>query len=354
MNITRFFLRILVGVCWATIFMGALYIGQITFPFAQDRVITVAAWSDIFDPALLEEFQQQTGIKVHVSSFSSNEELLVKMKKTDGKAFDLVIPSDYAVKILREQQLLKKIDHTQLSFFDDLNPLLLNHPFDPANEYSVPLFWELYGVGVNPELFSEEQMREPWQLIFKDQGHSITMVNDPVEMVMLAGLYLYGNIDALDSEQLAAVENLLRAQKKYVRAYVDFRGDYFLVTKNCAAMVSSSSYVFRAQKQFPFIRFLVPEKTFVTIENCAISASTLQEKAIYQLLNYLYKPEHVAHHSEQFSFFPPTISGMHMIRGSEQYQQLAALTPELFSKLLFFKRQLAPLDLLRVWARVKS
>ncbi len=352
----RFLFRAGTILAWVVIFMGLLYSTKFFELFPGKKTITIAAWSDILDPAILSAFQKKTGVTINLSYFSSNEELLVKLKKTGGKGFDLIIPSDYAVKLLHQENLLKKIDRSKLTFIEDLNPVLLGHEYDPHNEYSLPLFWELFGVGVDQSFFTPDQLKDPWQLIFNHTSHpyTITMVNDPIEMVMLASLYLFGNADTLDQAKLKTVEELLQKQKKFVKAYVDFRGDYFLATKNCAAIVSSSSYILRAQKQFPFIKFVVPQKTFVTIENCALSRATVHEDIIYALLNYLYQPESIVAHCEQFSFFPSTISALSLLTGNQQQRDLAGMNADRFSQLLFFKKQMDQIDLIRTWARIKS
>ncbi len=356
MNLVKFFIRGAIALVWVIVFMSLLYTTQLYEFFRPQKSITIAAWGDIFDPALLAEFQKKSGIKINLSYYSSNEELLVKLKKTGGKGFDLIVPSDYAVQLLREQNLLKKIDRSQLTFFHDLNPVLLGHSFDPGNEYSIPWLWELFGVGIDASVFTHEQVRDPWKLIFDNPLHAytITMVNDPIEMVMLASLYLFGNAERLNAEQLIIVEQLLRKQKKFVKAYVDFRADYFLATRNCAAVVSSSSYILRAQKQFPHITFLVPQKTFVTIENCALSVATQHEQLVYQLLNFLYQPENVLSHCEQFALFPGTLSALKLLADNSQQKDLAGMGAQEFSHLLFFKKQIDQIDLIKIWALIKS
>lgn len=356
MNFIKFFIRGAIALVWVIIFMSLLFTTQLYEFFRPQKSITIAAWGDIFDPTLLAQFQKQSGIKVNLSYYSSNEELLVKLKKTQGKGFDLIVPSDYAVQLLRNQNLLKKIDKSKLNFIQDLNPLLLGHAFDPNNDYSIPWLWELFGVGIYSSAFTLEQIRDPWKLIFDNHSgeYTITMVNDPIEMVMLASLYLFGNAEPLNANQLCLVEQLLQKQKKYVKAYVDFRADYFLATRNCAAVVSSSSYILRAQKQFSHIQFLVPEKTFVTIENCALSVATQHEHLVYELLNFLYEPAHVLSHTQQFALFPGTLSGLNLLEEHTQQKKLAGMSAQDFSQLLFFTKQIDQIDMIKIWALVKS
>lgn len=355
MKSARILLRVTAVIGWVLLCAAILYSTRVYDFFTDKNALTIVAWGDIFDPAILAEFQKETGIKINVSYYSSNEELLAKLKKTNGKGFDLIVPSDYAVQLLHEQNLLKKIDKTKLNFYSDLNPVLLGHSYDPQNDYSVPLFWELFGVGVDETQFTLDEMRDPWKLLFEPTDrYKVTMVNDPIEMVMLTSLYLFGNTQELDQVQLQQVKQALLKQKPFVKAYVDFRADYFLATKNCAAVVSSSSYILRSQKQFPFIKFLVPQKTFVTIENCALSVSTQHEDKVYQLLNYIYRPESVVSHCEQFAFFPCTLSALPLLQGNPQQHELAGITAQKFSDFLFFKKPMDQMDLIRMWARIKS
>lgn len=362
MNFLKALFRAIIACVWAIIFMGLLYSTYVYELFWTEKTITIAAWGDIFDASILAEFQKETGIKINLSYYSSNEELLVKLKKTGGKGFDLIVPSDYAVQSLREEQLLKKMDTSQLTFFDDLNPVLLGHQFDPHNDYSIPWSWELFGVGIDAAVFNQEGIKNPWDLIWcspvqcynNPAPYSITMVNDPIEMVMLASLHLFNDVHPLSPEQLLQVEKLLKDQKRAVKAYVDFRADYFLATGNCAAVVSSSSYILRSQRQFPSIVFLVPERTFVTIENCAISAATKSEKLVYQLLNYLYKPENMIKNSKEFAVFPSTLSTLELLPEGSQQKRIASLSSQKFSNFLFFKKYMNQIDLIRLWASIKS
>ena len=74
------------------------------------------------------------------------------------------------------------------------------------------------------------------------------MINDPIQTVIIAAYYLYGPVDTLTEEQLLEVQDLLIRQKKWVEAYADFRGNYFLATKNCPLVLASSSYMWRTKK----------------------------------------------------------------------------------------------------------
>lgn len=106
--VKSFFIRFSIMVFWSAIILALLYLpGMQIFP-SKEKSINVFTWGDILERSVIDEFERSTGIKVHLSYYASNEELLVKLKATGGKGYDLIIPSDYSVKILKEEGLLKK------------------------------------------------------------------------------------------------------------------------------------------------------------------------------------------------------------------------------------------------------
>ena len=249
---------------------------------------------------MIAKFEKETGIKVQLTYFTSNEELMTKIKATGGEGYDLIVPSDYAVDLMVRDGLLKELDHTKLDFFKHLNPQLLNHSFDPGNRYSLPFAWELFGLGYDMDYFADRPIDASWNLIFKPQGFEIVMINDPIQTVLIAAYYLYGPVDTLSQEQILEVQDLLIRQKKWVEAYADARGNYFLAQK--IVPLSRHQFVHVENEEKIPVHQLSPsrEGTFISVENLAIPHASQKEEIVYQLLNYLYKPASISEHYETF------------------------------------------------------
>ena len=94
-------------------------------------------WTEYVPPGLLEQFTKETGIKVIYSTYESNESMYTKLKTYKDGAYDLVVPSTYFIAKMSKEGMLQKIDKSKLSHFKDLDPTLLNKPFDPNNDYSI-------------------------------------------------------------------------------------------------------------------------------------------------------------------------------------------------------------------------
>ncbi|MCG7588716.1 extracellular solute-binding protein, partial [Photobacterium sp. OFAV2-7] len=124
---------------------------------AADEELYFYNWSEYIPSEVLEQFTKETGIKVIYSTYESNETMYAKLK-THGTGYDLVVPSTYYVSKMRDEGMLKKIDRSKLSNFDELDPNYLHKPFDPNNDYSIPYIWGATGIGVNTEMMDKAEV----------------------------------------------------------------------------------------------------------------------------------------------------------------------------------------------------
>lgn len=349
--------RLGVILVWIGLIFTILYWPKSEIPPFDERSINVFAWGDILDPMVVAQFEHDTGIKVHMNYYASNEELIVKIKATGGEGYDLIVPSEYAVRTLKKESLLKKLDHTQLHFLGGLNPSLLNLKFDPGNQYSIPFSWEIYGLGISLPFFENRSIDPSWNMIFDPAvvDYKVAMSNDPVQTIDFAAFYLFGPIKELNPQQLQQTVDLLIMQKRWVTAYVDFRADYFLATKNCPVALTLSSYMIRAMRKFPFLSFVIPkEGTFVSVENLSIPAASKKEKLTYQLINYLYTAESAQKHFDTFGIFPASARNLPDLEIEPEKKKILASCQEAFAK-SYIGVVLASQEKIRdAWVEIKS
>lgn len=342
---------------WTALIFCALYWPKWKILKYDENTINVFVWGDILEPTIVSSFEKETGIKLNLSYYSSNEELIVKLKATRGEGYDLIIPSDYAVNILIKEDLLKEIDRDKFKFWQTLNPHLLGKYYDPSNTYSIPFEWELFGFGIDKNYFYHHPAAPSWGMIFNPNTvkYKLVMNNDPIEALEFASFYLNGPTDSITKTQSEAIKQLLIQQKPWVAAYANFRGDYFLATKNAALCVASSSYIFRSKRQFDFIGFVVPkEGSFLTIESFCIPKPSQKEELVFKFINYLCSPESVASHYDTYGQFPATLHPLESVLADKEAAKLIYSTEEDF-KNYHFIRNILPEDETRdIWVEVKN
>ncbi len=359
MNIRSVILKSFFTLAWIILIFSVLYIKRAErLEGGGKDAITVFCWSDLFDDSVIEAFEKETGIQVNFNTYTSNEELIVKLKATGGKGYDVIIPSDYAVRILRESDLIKEIDTNKIETFKDINPALRGHAFDPNNTYSVPYCWEMFGLVYDPAFFEKRAFLPSWDMIFdpKKVEYTIAMINDPVEAFIIAAFYKYGPIQSLNEKQIKGVQQLLTIQKNWVEAYGAMRTDYFVSMKNCPLGVTTSSYALLAQSQFPFVEFAIAKPyTFVTIENMCIPKASSKDEQVYAFMNYVLKPENYAKAADEYFFFPPSDKIFrHISKPPRSYFSTYKEATALNQKFYFIKNVTDEETMRRFWIDLKA
>ena len=346
-------LRGFIVAIWSGIIFLFLYASVFKSLLFPDKVINVLSWPKILDGEFLSDFEKETGIKVNISYFESNEELLVKLRTTPMHGYDLVMPSDYIVELFIKEGLIKKIDRSKLNFWDQLYPALLGHYHDPLNNYSIPMYWTVFGLGVDRDYFGGKLPRASWDLIFDEQfaPERVSMLDGARELVSIAAQYLFGSIEGLDRSHIEQIKQLLIKQKKWVEVYTDLRPEYLLASKTCPVIIVMGTDLVKVMRRFENIHFLIPEEgSFVIIDSFVMPATSTKDALVYQFLNYLYQPEIMKQYVDKYEFFPTTQN----VEIDDFYENISVPTPALFEKIHFYKNVIPESILNEVWIAVKA
>lgn len=342
---------------WVAAIVGMLYLPDLISRIrAPQRVLRILTFGGIIDPAYVRQFEEQHQVTVEWSYYGSNEELQAKLKKTGGKGYDLIAPSDYAVRMLREQNFLKPLDHIRMPFLRTINPLLLNQSYDPGNAYSVPFEWELYGLGYDKQVLPFVAQQASWKMLFTNpENYKIIMLDDPIEAIQAAVQYTYGNEkETLSFDEQNSIRKLLRRQKEWVEAYTSTRAGYYLATGSSPLALTSTSYILTARKYAPHLAFVLPEEGgFITIENLAIPAAAEHENLAYEFLQFIFTRESAIHHFEEYANFPAIADASYTEFGDE-FLQSVTMSEAQFKKLKFFKPVIPENQIRDFWVAVKA
>jgi len=349
----RLFFYLFIIALWGGVIFLFLYSPLFVQLVRRQETLNILAWPQVLDAHYLKKFEQETGIKVNISYFEHNEELFVKLKLTQQHDYDLIMPSDYAVQLLIEEGLLKKIDRTQLDFWEQLYPALLGHYFDPFNDYTIPFYWTPIGLGIDRDYFNGKLPPASWSLLFDEHitPNHISVFDDARELPLIAAQYLFGSLANIDKEKFEKIKKLLVKQKSWVELYTDSRSEYILASKTSPVVMVYGADLVKVMRPFKNLDFLIPQEgSFVLIDSFAIPATTTKNESIYKFLNYLYNPAVLSQYVEKFDFFPPTKT----VVMDERFKKMSIPTKALFKKLHFFKSIIPEKMLNDLWIAVKS
>lgn len=322
---------------WACIILFFLYAGKFVHSISEQKSINVLVWGQVLDKEFLSDFEQETGIRVNMSYFENNEELFVKLQSTSHHDYDLVMPSDWAAELMIQKGLIKKLDRSKVNVWDTLYPSLCNHYFDPNNDYTIPFYWSLFGLGVDERYWNGSSVPATWGLIFDERimPKRISTVEDIRELISIAALYLFGRYDKLTDDEIEQIKKLLLQQKPHVEIYTDSRPEYVLASGAVPVVVSWFGDFLKMMRRFDYVQFIVPQEgAFAVIDSFALTATTQKDDLIYPFINYLFSKDIVKKYVDKFDFFPAV---QVEVEYDDRFVQLTEPTQELFAHINFFK-----------------
>lgn len=137
-------------------------------PF-EGQILHIYNWGEYTGENIIKNFEEETGATVVMENFDSNEQMYIKV--ANGESYDLLVPSDYMIQRLIEEDYLQKLDQSKLDCMDKLVDEVTGLPYDPNNEYSVPYFWGTVGIVYDKTKVDIEDLEEEGFNIFLDQKY---------------------------------------------------------------------------------------------------------------------------------------------------------------------------------------
>ncbi len=135
-------------------------------PF-EGETLYLYNWGEYTGENIIGDFEEETGATVVQENFDSNEQMYIKV--ANGESYDILVPSDYMIQRLLEEDLLQKLDHSRLDCIDKISEDVKGLPYDPDNEYSVPYFWGTVGIVYDKNKVDIEDLEKEGFNIFLDQ-----------------------------------------------------------------------------------------------------------------------------------------------------------------------------------------
>ncbi len=164
-------------------------------------------------------FTEATGIEVNYMTFDSNETMYTKLK-TGGSTYDVIIPSDYMIARLIDEDMLEELDYDNIPNYALVDDAYKNTAFDPENKYTVPYTWGTVGLIYNTKFVDEADIGS-WDLLWNSKyAGKILMFDNPRDAFAISELLLGMSINTEDADELRSAAYKLIEQKPLVQSYV--------------------------------------------------------------------------------------------------------------------------------------
>ena len=261
---------------------------------AENGELNLYIWTEYVAEDVIGRFEDETGIKVNVSYYSSNEDLLAKLKAEDEGAFDIIQPSDYMVADLISQGMLEQVDTGKLSNFGNIASQYKDPAYDPGNKYSVPYLGGVAGIAVNTanvdtpvgsyaDLFAPE---------FQD---NIVVLDDFRAVIGITERSMGLSMNESDPAKLADVKNKLLTLKDNIKLYDSDSPKSALISGECDLAVCWAAEIALAMEENPDIKIVFPsDGAYVFIDNWCIPKGAKNVENAYRWIDFILDADNMA------------------------------------------------------------
>lgn len=254
---------------------------------------------EYIDPQINEAFEQQYGVKVIYDTFDSNELMYTKLQ--GGENYDILIPSDYMIERLINEDYLQELDHSLIPNMSSLAAGLNDLEYDPDHTYSVPYFWGTVGIVYNKNNVDIEDLEKEGYNILKDQkyrGH-IYLYDSERDSFMVALKALGYSMNTDKEEELeAAYEWLLEVVSTMEPEIVtDEVIDAMINGNKDMAVVYSGDAAYILAQNEAMSYYLPKEGTNLWSDSMVIPQNARSPKLAHAYINYILEYENSMNNS---------------------------------------------------------
>jgi spermidine/putrescine transport system permease protein len=316
--------------------------------------LNIFIWSNYLPESVTEEFQQRYGARVNVELYDSNEALLAKLQ-SGGARFDIIVPSDYMVTVLREQGLLDQLDRDRLTNLSNLDPQFVNLPYDPLNEFSVAYMWGTTGIAYRRDKVPEgvESWSSLWDSRYKDR---IAMLDD-VRETFAAALKLMGrSLNSADPAEIKEAAQLLSRQKPLVKAYDSGGFDQLLLSGDAWIVQGYSGQIAKAMIDNPDIGYVIPKEGCTRfVDNLCVPRTAQNRELAHEFINFVLEARVAADIANGTGFSTANLAARGLIRPELVTNEAAYPPRESLERCEFITDVGAAISLYdRLWTEIKS
>ena len=254
-------------------------------------VLNVFNWGEYIGEDVIANFEEEYGVKVNYSLFESNEIMYTKL--LSGNTYDVIVPSDYMIERLMEEELIQPLDYSYMTNLDDLNPevLALRDEYDTDGKYSIPYFWGSVGLVYNKNNVDVAKLDELGWNILRDTEYSnkIFMYDSERDsfMVALKALGYSMNTENMD-EINKAYDWLCELHDTMSPSYVtDEVTDAMINNEKDIAVVYSGDAAFIISQNDDMAYYVPKEGTNVWSDGFVIPSNAKNPKLANEFINYM-------------------------------------------------------------------
>ncbi|MDY5860828.1 MAG: spermidine/putrescine ABC transporter substrate-binding protein [Eubacteriales bacterium] len=277
---------------------------------SEDSYDTNAAFEEWY----LAEYGKE--VKVNYTTYASNEDMYAKLKSGAVK-YDIVIPSDYMIELMIEEDMLEEIDFSNIPNYQYIDENYRNLFYDPDNKYSVPYTYGMVGIIYNTTMV--EGTPDSWGLMWDENYKGkILNFNNPRDAFGTAMYKLGIDVNTSDTADWDAAFEALKAQKPLVQSYV--MDEIFNKMKGASAAIApyyAGDFLTMYDDNNDLAFYYPKEGTNVFIDAICIPKGTQHKDIAEAYINFMLSEDAAIANAEYIGYASPNT----LVRDSAEYAE---------------------------------
>jgi spermidine/putrescine-binding protein len=278
--------------------------------------VNLYAWSEYIPQALLDSFTEKTGITVNYDAYSSNEELLAKLQ-AGASGYDVIIPSDYTVSIMINQDLLEPLDTASVPNFANIGDEFKNLEFDPGNKYTVPYQWGTSCLVVDTSKVTRPitKWADLWDPEFEGK---VVLLDDEREVLGMVLSVLGYDKNSTDPAQLEEAKTKFSELMPNVRLFDSDSPKTALLAGEVWLGQTWNGEAAIAHSENENIAYIFPDEgCTVWYDNLAIPKGAPHKDAALALVNHILDPEASVLITKEFPYSNPNKAALELMKNQD-------------------------------------
>jgi putrescine transport system substrate-binding protein len=278
---------------------------------AEAKELNIYIWNDYLPDAVVQRFSTETGIKVHVDNYDSNETLEAKLLA--GKSdYDVVVPSGNFIEKQIKAGVYLKLDKSKLTNLANMDPDVMQRLqlHDPGNEHAINYMWGTTGIGYNVGKVKKAMPNAPvdsWRLVFDPEvvkhfkSCGVEVLDSPSEMIAMTLAYLGKDPNSQSPDDLKLVEDALMKIRPYIKKINSSEYIADLATGEVCVAVGYNGDVVQAHaraieaKNHIDVAYVIPkEGSIIWLDSMAIPADAPHPGNAHAFINFMMQPDTIA------------------------------------------------------------
>ena len=308
---------------------------------------------------VISDFEKQYGVRVIVENFDSNEMMYTKLMA--GDRYDVIIPSDYMIERLMNEDFLQPLDKSMIPNMENMSDAVLGMSYDPDNTYSIPYFWGSVGLVYNHENVDPAVIEsEGWEILRNtDYAGHIYIYDSERDSFMMAFKALGYSMNTEDPNEINdAYEWLLQMNNTMSPVYVtDEVIDGMMNGYKDIAVVYSGDAAVVLDENEDMSFYMPSQGTNIWCDAMVIPQNAENPKLAHEFINYMLTYEAAFDNTETVGYTSPNAEVFEEMTSSEDlYADNAAYLPRSgYDKdEMFHDNQTLMRELSKLWIKVKA